>query len=84
MFSVFWKRGFRVSRDEEFTQRSWRGDTEKIVPRGGSVYYWFGKHRRECKTSAPEPAREDAEQKSGGSQRGHPTEREISYSVYNW
>ena len=26
---------------------------------------------------APEPAREDAEQRIGGSQRGHPTEREF-------
>ena len=39
---------------------------------------------RECKTPAPEPARHNAAQRVGGSQRGYPIEREILYSVYNW
>ena len=38
----------------------------------------FYKHRGECEAPAPEPAREDAEQTIGGSQREHPTEREIT------
>ena len=77
MFLVLSKRGFRASRDEDFIQRSWGGDTEKTAPRGGSEYHRSWKYRRECEAPAPEPAREDAEQRIGGSQRGHPTKREI-------
>ena len=77
MFLVLLKRVFQASRDEEFIQENWRGDTETRAPRGGNEYYRFWKHRRKCETPVPEPAREDAEQRSVGIQRGHPTECEI-------
>ena len=67
MFLVLSKKVFRVSRDEEFIQKNWRGDTEKRAPGGGSKYYRFWKHLGECETPTPEPAREDADQRSGGS-----------------
>ena len=78
VFSAFEKFGFfRASRDEELIQKSWIGAIENRAPGGGSKYYRFWKHRRECETPASKPAREDAEQRSGGSQGGHPTEREL-------
>ena len=49
------------------------GNTEKRAPGGGRKYCRFCKHRRECDVRVPEPARVDAEQRSGGSQGGHPT-----------
>ena len=52
--------------------------TPKRAPVEDGKYYRFCKHRGECEAPAPEPAREDAEQRIGGSQRGHPTEREIT------
>ena len=38
----------------------------------------FGKHRGECEIPAQKSVHEDAEQRIGGSQGGHPTEREIT------
>ena len=77
VFSAFGKfEGFRASKDEEFIQKA-GGDNEKRPPGGGSKYYRFWKHREECEIPAPEPARENAEKRSGGSRGGHPTEREL-------
>ena len=41
MVLVLSKRVFQASRDEEFIQENWRGDTEKRAPREGSEYYRF-------------------------------------------
>ena len=41
MFLVLSKRVFQASRDEEFIQENWKGDTEKRSPRRGSEYYQF-------------------------------------------
>ena len=38
---MFSKRVFQASRDEEFIQENWNGDTEKRAPRGGSEFYRF-------------------------------------------
>ena len=71
------KRVFRALRDEEFIRESWKEHREESARRRQQVLPVFWKHRGECEIPAPEPAREDAEQRIGGSQRGHPTESEF-------
>ena len=78
MFLVLSKNsGFFEHQEMKSSSRTAGGDTEKRAPGGGSKYYRFWKHRGECEIPAPEPVREDAEQRSGGSQGGHSTEREL-------
>ena len=63
---------FRTSRNEEFIQESWEQHREESARRRQQVLPVFWKHRRDCETPAPEPAREDAEQRSGGAREGTP------------
>ena len=77
MFLVLSKKVFR-SREEEFIQESWEQHREESARRRQQVLTVFWKHRGECEIPALEPARENAEQRIGGSQRGHPSEREVT------
>ena len=78
MFLVLSKNSFFFSIKRQRVHPEQLEETSmKRAPGGGSKYYRFWKHRGDCKIPAQEPARVDAEQSSGGSQRGHPTEREI-------
>ena len=72
MFLVLSKSFFRALRDEEFIQESWEQHREESARRRQQVLPVFWKHRRECKTPAPEPVREDAEQRSGEARDGTP------------
>ena len=72
MFLVLSKWFFRASREEEFIQESWEQHREVSARRRQHVLPVFWKHRRECKTPAPESAREDGELRSGGAREGTP------------
>ena len=76
MFLVLSKEFFKHQETKSLSRRTGE-ETPKKALGGGRKHYRFCKHRGECKTPAPESAREDAEQRRRGSQRAHPTESEI-------
>ena len=76
-FSAFKIRGFLTSRNEESIQKSWRRYRARERPEEAASTTVSGSTEESPKYRQQSQRQEGAEQSSGDSQGGHPTEREL-------